>query len=160
MVTGLGIRARQIRPDLQLIHKEPFLSTLPNSHPGMVTVDGYVVYVDLLGTIDGLTRDGKRRCDHPAPPPDVVDILAVMDWIENRKLKPIKTPTISSYRLKHAAEKYLKRYISNGALIIAMDRCGFNQRMERNTWCAMNTYIGVSLKQYRDLPEATGEASA
>ncbi len=160
MYTDDGHQARFIRPNQQLLTKEPFRSILPAKYPSIVTVDGYVIFVDELGTIDGLTRDGKRRCDHPAPPPKTEDVLAVMQWIEHRGLRPIKSPTVSSYKLKHAAEKFIGRHIGNGSLIIAMDRCGFNQRMERNTWCAMNTYIGVSLKQYRDLPEATGEASA
>jgi hypothetical protein len=52
------------------------------------------------------------------------DVDQVRGWLLDN-LKPIKTPTQSSYRLKHIAERALGRYVSNGELIAAALMAGY-----------------------------------
>jgi hypothetical protein len=52
--------------------------------------------------------------DDNIKPDEVTICLAFL-----RQCQPTKTPKTSSYRLKHAAERWGNRYVTNGAMIAA-----------------------------------------
>ncbi|WP_197519574.1 hypothetical protein [Pseudonocardia sp. HH130630-07] len=52
------------------------------------------------------------------------EVEAVHDWLLTN-LAPIKTPTQSSYALKHVVEQAIGRYVSNGQLIAAALMAGY-----------------------------------
>ncbi|WP_186775983.1 hypothetical protein [Rubripirellula reticaptiva] len=86
-------------------------------------------------------------------PPSVVEILVCVAWLEKR-VTPRKTPSIGSYAIKHAVERWSGRYIPNGAAIIGVYLAGFPQYCEGYA-CPLNTDVGISLPSYRRLPEAS-----
>jgi hypothetical protein len=73
--------------------------------------------------------------------------------------EPTKTGRISSYSLKHAAERWGARnslcsYITNGALITAALRLGLVVEEYRDCWpSSPNALIGVRQSDFRRLTE-------
>lgn len=116
-----------------------------------VLVNGQRYYVDHHGI-----RWGN---DHWREQPRRKKVQAAQRWIQER-IAPIqiKTPAVSAYRLKHAAERWHGSYISTGALILAAARCGIPMRVTATG----RVLIAVSLPRYRALPEVQQplEASA
>ncbi len=90
-----------------------------------------------------------------APPPDDQVDLA-MQWLQLRigDAGRIATPTLSSYRLKHASESWAGQYIANGAMIIALHRLDFPMRMARSRGPRINAMAAISWGWYRRLPES------
>lgn len=68
----------------------------------------------------GLIVPGRQWPISGKPPAD--QIRAAVEWCEWAKV--IKSPTFSSYCVKHTAERWAEFYISNGALIVAAGRVG------------------------------------
>ncbi|WP_168566852.1 hypothetical protein [Crateriforma spongiae] len=83
-------------------------------------------------------------------PADEEEIRLAVEWL-TRRCKPIKTPRHNSYVVKHCCERWAGRYVSNGAMIIAAERCGFRQRRLRN---GVNTEIGIDTRRLIRLPES------
>lgn len=131
-----------------------------SGYPWFKATSGRIHFVDSCGVIEGLWQlgpsQGKRRIDCPGEAPPLNEIAGTIRWIEARGLVPIKTPTLSSYRAKHLAERWRRDYVSNGAAIIAFDRLGFRQSVDPCR-ATLNTTIAVLRKSYRDLPEFLGE---
>ncbi len=129
------------------------------NYPSIVAACGTRYFVDQNGLITGLSTfgdtRGQRRVDCPYQKPDIVDVLAAMEWIEHRGLIRQKTGTACSYSAKHWAERFLGRYIPNGAAIIAFDRCGFTQHVSSDWRSQLNTMIAVSRNSYKSLPECS-----
>jgi hypothetical protein len=67
----------------------------------------------------------------------------------------IRTPTVSSYSLKHTIERALGVYVSNGALIAAAIMVGLNLGRPRGP----NADVGVSRRWVRSLAPAQRPAS-
>jgi|GEM_PF-2227159 len=88
--------------------------------------------------------------------PEKAQIRLAMKWLTCRigDTGRIKTPTISSYSLKHSAERWSGRYISNGAMIFALARLGFPMRVARRQCRQINAMAGVSWRWYRRLEES------
>ena len=73
-----------------------------------------------------------------------VEVKSAKFWINEGFARPRKTMNkrITSYGLKHLAERQAGSYISNEALIQAMIECGFRAERIRNT---PNYYFNVKL---------------
>lgn len=70
-----------------------------------------------------------------------------------RRCVAIKTPTLGSYGLKHAAERWgathgMAPYLTNGELIAAASYLGFTIKEEPRS---LNVLIGVGVKQVQEL---------
>lgn len=116
--------------------------------PTITTIDGEVFTVDRIGLIEA---DWPRS---PDDPPSPAQIRLARQWLV--RLERIKSPTLNSYKLKHAAERWLAScdtptYLSNGALIVAADRMGIGQRAGYGT---PNTRLAVSRRSYHALTES------
>ncbi|TWT68396.1 hypothetical protein Pan14r_06410 [Crateriforma conspicua] len=118
-------------------------SKAANHYPVVTLVDGQQCEVD---------RDGIRDRQRSTRPPTREEVKTAARWLFNRAIA-IKTPTISSYTAKHAAERYCRSYIPNGAMIVAADRLGICQRLAH--WNSLNTKIAISRRGFRLLPEST-----
>ncbi len=138
-----------------MLHRPPQKSTRNQSYnrrpladyPVVTLSDGSTYHVDEMGLIAG-----RRPLE---PPPPAVDVLACMSWLEQR-VSPRNTPSVCTYGVKHAASRWLGRYLTNGAMIVAADRAGFSQDTGRSGGYILNTVLGVSLPSYRRLPEVSG----
>lgn len=112
----------------------------------ITAVDGRTFFIDEDGVILG-----RERWSAPRNPPSEADIADVVRWIQARGITCRKSPSVFSYSLKHAAERWIGRHVSNGAAIVALDRCGFSQVID-----GKNTWAGIALRSYRSLPEVSG----
>lgn len=119
-----------------------------NRYPTVTLIDGSRVRVD---------ANGLFYCREPIEPPPRHEIELARQWFEDRA-RWIKTPGISSYAIKHAVERYSPEPASvcNGAAIVAADLAGFRQK--NADW--LNTYVSVSKRFYRRLPECRMEGAA
>ena len=112
-------------------------------YPIVTMQNGNEFHVCCAGIIDW------RETDYPPPPEE--QISAAIGWLRERN-REIQTPSVFSYRAKHAAERFWKAYMSNGAIIVAADRLRIPQRQVRRG--SLNTYIAISNRVYRKLWEA------
>ena len=92
---------------------------------------------------NGFTDDRPR----PLRPEEVATAVAFLQQCD-----PIRTPLISSYGLKHSAERWgealgLSNYVSNGALIAAAHALGFPMGRPEG----LNVRIGVSRRSLHKL---------
>jgi hypothetical protein len=88
------------------------------------------------------------------PQPIQPDQIAVALEFLSRQT-PTKTPRISSYALKHCAEHWAGRYISNGSLITAAVQLGLVVRSYPPWWIMNpNVQIGVSRRDVRKTARA------
>lgn len=69
-------------------------------------------------------------------------------WLRDN-VRPIKTPTVGSYGMKHVVEKAIGRYVSNGEFIAAALIAGYPYRHD-----APNTLFGMSARDIRRLEQA------
>ncbi len=117
--------------------------TATRKHPKIRTVDGQVHSVDE----DGLIGQSGRLWPVGSPPSES-DIQAAASWLQLRT-QQIKSPGVGSYAAKHAAEKYIGRYIPNGAIIVAAYRLGIRQVAE-----SINSGLFISSRAFERLPES------
>lgn len=137
--------------------KEPWRS-IASRYQAIRSRQGFIYFVDRDGLICGLNSQGRRRCDDPHEPPTASEIRAVEAWIQFNELRPVRTPTLCSYRAKHLAERFVGHYIPNGAAIIAFARLGFIQSVENDSTHELNTMIGVSRMDLRRIEKAHQES--
>jgi hypothetical protein len=71
-------------------------------------------------------------------------VAKVCEWL--RGIEKTKTPTISSYYLKHVAEEEIG-YVTNGVFIVAAILCGFPYRVNSGS---PNVAFGVSERSIRE----------
>ncbi len=127
---------------------------IATQYPSFRDQSGNLWFVDEAGLIFG-SINGHTRCDSPKARPKASDVIAVMAWIEFcefQKTKLANSRSVSSYSAKHAAEKFLKRYIPNGAAILAFASCGFSQHVITNSFGELNTTIGIARRSYDSRP--------
>lgn len=126
---------------------ETAISSLASRHP-KVKIKGVSYPVDRIGLIDS-----GRRFEINAPP-DPEQVRAASRWLCECAIHGMtKTPIIDSYRLKHAAEKWAREYIGNGAFILAADRCGFALSVSRPIQ-PCNAMVGIGWGWFRRQPES------
>tara|TARA_A100001391_G_scaffold181113_2_gene146891 strand:- start:3073 stop:3540 length:468 start_codon:yes stop_codon:yes gene_type:complete len=106
--------------------------------------------------IDGLITHGRT----PGPKPSEEGIKAAVDWLLTR-VKRGRVPNVSSLRCRRAAERWHGGgiEISNGAMIVATEICGFSQSAGRDEWSRC-TKIGIWVSDFKKLPEARETATA
>lgn len=123
-------------------------------YPVITAIGGRTYRVDACGLLD------VHRQWPAGDPPDEEQIATAMRWLS--RVEQIQTPSINSYSAKHAVERWLrlnvdKNYISNGAMIVAADRCGFRQSANDQS---LNSELAISLQSYKRLPESAGNWNA
>lgn len=75
----------------------------------------------------------------------------IVAWLRDHDLTPIKTPSVSSYTLKHLVEKDIG-YVSNGEFIAAALMVGYPHSYEGGR----NVLFGVSARDVRRVSESHG----
>jgi hypothetical protein len=135
-------------PSRRTSGKPPSLS----SYPLVTLADGRRVRVDRAGLLVGRIN-GHDRIEHRHEPPVPEDVRAASDWID--RLVRTKTPNISSYKLKHACEKWRGIYVPNGAMIYALHLARFPLHCGHFHESPLNVRVGVHLRHYHRLPETS-----
>lgn len=94
----------------------------------------------------GLLHFGRRAEIHGQPDRNQVAALVALLQL----LPPVitKQPTCNSYSLKHTLERALGAYVTNGSLIVALDRVGIPQRA-----AGINSLACVSRRWLRHLSQ-------
>ncbi|MDV6034399.1 MAG: hypothetical protein F9B45_30765 [Phycisphaera sp. RhM] len=118
-------------------------------YPIAASIRGEVFRVDKLG----LLTPGRAYpvCTMPA----AKSVDRAVRWLERADAGRIKTPSISSYTLKHAAERWTGQYISNGAFIVAAHQRGFRMMPRQGSlYAPINMLVGMSKRVYYSLPES------
>ena len=109
--------------------------------PAIETIDGQILQVDQSGFVS------RRR--EPGEPPSRRQIELAINFfelaIEAGAIQ--KTFTVTSYRLKHAAERMVADYISNGAAILGAVEAGVP--VQRTRWDDLNAIFPISRAWYR-----------
>lgn len=118
-----------------------------SGYPTIRTIDGAIHHVDANGIISP-----SRRLESPPAKREIDD---AMRWLAT--MTPAKSCTIGSYGAKHAAERWAGRYVSNGAMIVAVDRAGYRQ--EHRPHDGLNTGIGIDRRAYRAIVDQSTEVS-
>ena len=122
----------------------------PDAQPNLVTMINRDVWgVDRFGL--SWSRPGRL-----ITPPAADEIAIATEWLTERigDAGRIQTPTVGSYSLKHAAERWAGHPVGNGAMIVALARLGYTLRQQRAQGRRLNVAAGVSWKWYRRLPES------
>lgn len=115
-------------------------------HLPRVEIDGYWQWVDRCGLVH------YGRLWPIGAPPNSAQIEIAADWLD--QAHRIATPNQGSYGLKHCAERWAGQYISNGAFLVAVYRCGFAMQQER--WGgSCNARVGISTRWLRTRPESS-----
>lgn len=118
--------------------KASLLAGLPT-----VDIDGQTWWVDRVGVVY------VGRMWSIAEPPCPKEIELAIRWFT--EARPIGTPNVSSYTLKHCIERRVGTYISNGSAIIGAARRGF--RMTVKGGPAINPLVALSKKWLKTRPE-------
>jgi hypothetical protein len=72
------------------------------------------------------------------------EIQDCLEWLLTAEKRKSMNVCRSSYGIKHIVEKHCKRYVSNGALIVAAIMAGFNIKQCRAG--GANVYLNISEK--------------
>lgn len=128
----------------------PSKANKPKRFPIVTLADGRQWAVDRCGLVD---PDSITPESEPADPDEIV---TAAQWLQERigNDSGVKGPTYSSYELKHSASRWARRYIANGAFIIAAYRLGYAMRPARRAIGIRNAIIGISKRVYQNLPES------
>lgn len=121
--------------------------------PTIKLIDGNKVRVDENGLTTAIT----------GTPPRPAQVRAAHRWLIERIGGEgfIKTPSVCSYSLKHAAQRWSHQYVSNGALIVAAAMLGYPMRPQRYVIGEpRNVIIGISRRHYENLPESFSAKAA
>ncbi|MCA9137859.1 MAG: hypothetical protein KDB00_13900 [Planctomycetales bacterium] len=118
-------------------------------YPRVTSITGETFAVDQ----NGLLMHGGPYRIREKPTPEMVDVC--LRWLQRAEAGRIKTPTLNSYTLKHAVERWSREYISNGSFLIAADQLGFRMVQDDRTWRAtLNMDIGIGRRWYHQQPES------
>lgn len=84
------------------------------------------------------------------PLPNEKEVEMARTWLQEKAIRTVQlNKNSTSYGWKHVAEKYVKSYISNGALIHAAMLEGFKVKQVLGT---QNAYINISKRSQHGNP--------
>jgi hypothetical protein len=120
-------------------------------YPQVTLTNGTSHRVDRAGLIIGQIN-GHCRIDHRWQPPDDHEIASCLKWLQRVKRSNDSRLT-SSYRMKHSCERWVGRYCSNGAMVLALQIAKFDLHPDPFGHFPLNVAVQIDWRSYAALPE-------